>query len=847
MFGVRRKEELQILQKSLDSIENSQKNTELMVSTFCKMIELQKEEDIQMHKQDEVTDEEKRRAAYALNLCTVSVSQIIDYNDENILEQEYETILNNLNLENMPKDEALLNILKQILDTVTFFRIQEGDKVFIEKEYQQKMKNAIWAGVPNFGLVVAGGNPFTMALSLASQVGIGYMNYRKAKAENELNKENQEWQLQRSAIEQLNGLRRELFDASWRLADRYGFKDEYRLTERQISQYNKILMDPDDYRRYERLEAVSQYFVAYPSFWYHYGHAANCIAQKASRNEEIEVYEKFKELAIKHFDKYMNSDKYALLREDQITSSCALEYIDLLDIEKDAIKINELLDRAIKMSGQACDVLQLCAIDYLRISNVNSAIGLLKYLVNENYNAVMNAQLLSSLYVSGMIENYNPLFIADYKILQKKIPTELLFPYPEENEDIETLKGVFVSRQRDALLKKYMYVIECYYEKCQNAFNKAIPSPYVDKEYPDIFYSDIYREERLNQYKTLFSNQNKVEEYVSRLIESNFVLSYLDIFNEMVNSLERILPGTEFEKQNLALELVGYVEARIDEKKKLLNDLQARMNNGFGSGDFENLFKLSFEFFTKEFWLRLRIEIQDHVFDVLDMAQFSSEETMLREFCVDYDIPEFKVALNLNDRTYDAYTGNKIYFSSEILGGDAFEKSEMLSVARKMATKIGESIEKIIPESKNQKTFIYTRWNKLLKANFEGYFKQGKKKYYTSNREIRSRTIAVLVDKSFGVGKMDIIFTTEGIILDQAFTGLNENPEIIPYKIINSVNNKLDINGESYKNKEINMISLFDLIQELAEVSASINPGNSPAGYLSYNEVYMLEACENNG
>lgn len=167
-------------------------------------------------------------------------------------------LLNNLNLENMPKDEALLNILKQILDTVTFFRIQEGDKAFIEKEYQHKMKNAIWAGVPNFGLIIAGGNPFTMALSLASQVGIGYMNYRKAKAENELDKEKQEWQLQRAAIEQLNGLRRELFDASWRLADRYGFKDEYRLTERQISQYNKILMDPDDYRRYERLEAVSQ-------------------------------------------------------------------------------------------------------------------------------------------------------------------------------------------------------------------------------------------------------------------------------------------------------------------------------------------------------------------------------------------------------------------------------------------------------------------------------------------------------------------------------------------------------------------------------------------------------------
>ena len=36
---------------------------------------------------------------------------IIDYDDINIMEQEYEAILNNLNLEQMPKDEALLNIL----------------------------------------------------------------------------------------------------------------------------------------------------------------------------------------------------------------------------------------------------------------------------------------------------------------------------------------------------------------------------------------------------------------------------------------------------------------------------------------------------------------------------------------------------------------------------------------------------------------------------------------------------------------------------------------------------------------------------------------------------------------
>ena len=83
-------------------------------------------------------DNEKLKAAYALNLWTVSISQILDYNDVNILKQEYDTIINNLNLENMPKDEALLDVIKQIMDEVTQLLMYEGDRKFIEIEYQHQ-------------------------------------------------------------------------------------------------------------------------------------------------------------------------------------------------------------------------------------------------------------------------------------------------------------------------------------------------------------------------------------------------------------------------------------------------------------------------------------------------------------------------------------------------------------------------------------------------------------------------------------------------------------------------------------------------------------------------------------
>ena len=110
-----------------------------------------------------------KRAAYALNMCTVSVAQIVDYNDEYVLEQEYDAILNNLNLEQIPKDEALLTILTELLNTITFFRIQEIKKQQIEKNYQRRLSNAIWSAVPNIGLIAAGGDPVTIAISIASQ------------------------------------------------------------------------------------------------------------------------------------------------------------------------------------------------------------------------------------------------------------------------------------------------------------------------------------------------------------------------------------------------------------------------------------------------------------------------------------------------------------------------------------------------------------------------------------------------------------------------------------------------------------------------------------------------------
>ena len=423
-----------------------------------------------MPKRDMWCEEDKKKAAYALNLCLVSISQIIDYSDLYVLEQEYEGILNNLNLENMPKDEALLDILRQILDTITFFRIQEGEKKFIEQEYQNKMKTAIWSAVPNCGVILACAEPKAMLLSLVTQIGTGYMNYRRTKAEAGFEREKTEWELQKAAIEQFNGLRRELFTTAWRLAKEYNFEDELRLTETQITQYNRVLMDTNPYRRFKRLEDLEKYFGAYPQFWYFKGHTALEIGDTDAADNAYANY----------FN--INTKENILLRTDPIYATCALEWVSLMGEDQGEKKL-EYISYAIDSAGSHFDILQLCAMAYLDMGEVDKAAGLLRRLVCEGYNDSLNAQLLSSIYINEYLKvPENEKCKENYDNLCKYIDEDQLIAWPDANNGtVQEQYDDFIKYRRSALLDGSANFLCLYYAQ-KSAQLQSLLADAVDRE-----------------------------------------------------------------------------------------------------------------------------------------------------------------------------------------------------------------------------------------------------------------------------------------------------------------------------------------------------------------------------
>ena len=290
------------------------------------------------------SDANKLRAATALNMCTASVSEIVAKKNLVAMELEYNNILNNLNMESIIKDEALLRVMRKLLDTISFFRLNEMERKRLEQRHERKMGGAIMDKLLASGpsLVLCVGNPVALATTAVVAGASMYANKKKEDAKEQEKFEDKMWELERAAIEQLNALRVELFECAWRLSDAYGFKDSWRLTEKQIDWFNEARGEYDPFLRYVKLNQRRDDFSVYPQYWYELGCAALEVTQMPVKdvNDEDEVKRKAQQDVKKHyieeakacFEKYIECDP-RLLRQDYFAADARLKYISIIKEE----------------------------------------------------------------------------------------------------------------------------------------------------------------------------------------------------------------------------------------------------------------------------------------------------------------------------------------------------------------------------------------------------------------------------------------------------------------------------------------------------------------------------------
>lgn len=758
MFGFKKADKLQGLLENLQNdrekdremyAAEAEKNRQFILDYIDKNNKAQIEE---------VAEEiEQETAAYALNLCTVSVSQIIDYNDLGIMEQEYDNILNNLNLQNFPKDEALLKILKEILDVISFFRIQDGEKKLVEEQYKKKVKNAIWSAVPNPTMILAGGQAgwVGLAVSAISAVGTGYMNYRKERAKIDDEKKQKDWELQKSAMEQFHALRRELFDTAWRLADAYDFGDNLRLTASQITQYNKMLVEENAIKRYERLEYVKDKFTAYPPFLYNLGHAAAEVYHNKDLSEKTR--EAYKEKARSAFCEFMKITDRPLLREDKICAACALELFALVvNEEKFEFKIskdkildkNDLLEIAANNSGNAFDTLQLCASAYLELGENKKAMELLRMLVNEDYNAEMNAQLLSMLYISIQNDDCKKA----HETLMERGYKNFMFPWPDNKLDSISAKShtmMFLEEQNRYLFENYKITVGDYITQCQGVFDEILK---ID--------SDIS--------SNILDFLNGIKADMTTLFGAAFAE---DIYNLLGESL--------IEQPDLT---------DILENAKL-----RRANN-----------KFNFDSIGSEAIKQLAYKIREQVDDI-------------RSHGNDNDC--LKITANLMNNLFLFKTQTKLLGGTAIKRNE--KESDKKTWREQLEShieknKADKKFMEVIKKYENK--LVLENNNKFRKANFitENVLASShiKKRHYI-NENVSDNKIIAYLDTSDD----DILFTTEGIY--RFGTSSPRFAEYNSGKIKLIDNNKIQIDDLDFSHKCVDIKMLYEMIEELSKLASN--------------------------
>ena len=822
------KKKIEALSQRLDDV---QERLEKMDSEITSLVpvdnSISKEEEPfspQMVENIPQTDEDKLKAAYALNLCTVSISQIVDYDDLNVLEQEYNAILNNLNLENFPHDEEFLKVLKQILDTITFFRIQEGDKKFIEKEYQKKMKNAIWKAVPNLAVILASGNPIAIATSIVSQVGIGYMNYRKEKSESALEYEKQQWQLQRAAIEQFNALRRELFDTAWRIVDKYQIPDRYRLTESQISQYNSILMDSDIYRKRERLISIEGAFEAFPPYWYYRGHAANEIAQEyfdAEKHEQTPEFLSFREESINAFERFHQYSDSRLLRTDLLYASSCLEYVDLLDPVKDSESIRRLLVNAGESSGTYCDVKQLCAIGFMKIGDWENAKKYLRVLISEQFNTRANAQILSGIYCREWLNNRDIDAKAQNEMLKHFTESDYLYDLPELNllpdsrEDSLIVNSLndcnerFLKRQKKTLQDKQELVLNKVVEKYTIRLNRIFQTPEQKKTYSDDYFSDIFQEQRRKDMEYALINPRLRKAYNKATSVYSLKSEYVDALNSFANTLSinalwdmTVMNEKLADKFNKEIEKIDLLQIYLDEER-------------FSIDHFYTLWTIGFQSIVAEYVTEYRNASWGFANSCKDLSQLSSAEDKLSAICEMEKIDTPDVLFTM--------------LKHKLAG--AQQKRVTLSIAK--IIKSDDADETI------RNSMVEICQNSIEDLNCQGQFKfytsgiGDIRKFYLLNKEglsklsgdslldeFKDRNIVAILSSGSPKFKECLFFTHKGIYwLDGKTAKLTPYSEI--KKDLDLVHTKVEIERhlkDAFNKNKVDKESLLVLIEELSQV-----------------------------
>lgn len=360
------------------------------------------------------------QTALALNYAMVSLYKIESYNDIIILRQEYENIINNINLSKI-EDEEIVELFTSLMDLDTQTEIYHKNKEFIERKYERKVKNALTdafsQGIVSVGSSLKyGASPYMAGTAALSSIGSVYFDYRRCLEEYKEQRDESEWRIDAQVLLDLNNIRKDFFKYSWRLIKKYNFPDQWRLTEKQVEEYVDILKDKDLARRLRRLKRLEKSFAAYPPFWFYLG---KTLQELGETSEALEYY--------KHFEE----KRKGIFRKDPFLVSAYMNRVVLLDEQANKDKIRAALEKIVENSrNEDWNNFLFAALEYAKLGDYENAKKLIVRNIDNKKEISLNMRILGEF----AIARRNPHSLD--KLIDQMITNDAV-----KNEDILYLFG----------------------------------------------------------------------------------------------------------------------------------------------------------------------------------------------------------------------------------------------------------------------------------------------------------------------------------------------------------------------------------------------------------------------
>jgi tetratricopeptide (TPR) repeat protein len=210
-------------------------------------------------------------AIQTLNYLQGSLERIRTSPNSAVLEREYDTFLENLNLQAIP-DKEEVDLIQSLMDALVTARLAESEREQIQLAADSRADSAMRNLIGRMVDIAAGAvveNPVG-AVTGSTQAVVAYLNDDEdARARNAA----ANLRLNDTVLKAINEFQKVAVKVAWEVGHRHHVPDEWRLTREQIQEFSEAATVSDLQLRMRKLIRLrdTKDYVKYPPFWCYLG------------------------------------------------------------------------------------------------------------------------------------------------------------------------------------------------------------------------------------------------------------------------------------------------------------------------------------------------------------------------------------------------------------------------------------------------------------------------------------------------------------------------------------------------------------------------------------------------